>query len=188
MDHGREARMAMGQERWRRALDPPAEFFDVGGTAAFAVAQAYRALRGYLGPERRELGLDEGRDLVLLEVGRQEGRATAASVRARLAMSRGSVSTVLRRAEEAGYVRRVRDGENRRVIRLSLTGEGRAAAIGAAVLWRDADVALGAELWETDVEWLRRLATAARGRWLSARAEEEAAGDATGVEAEGGRG
>jgi DNA-binding MarR family transcriptional regulator len=180
--------MAMNQERWRRALDPPAEFFDVGGTAAFAVAQAYRALRGYLGPDRRELGLDEGRDLVLLEVGLQEGRATAASVRARLAMSRGSVSAVLRRAEAAGYVRRVREQEDRRVVRLSLTEAGRDAAIGAASLWRSADEALAVDLWETDVEWLRRLALESRGAWLNARASAEAGEDEVGVEGERGRG
>jgi DNA-binding MarR family transcriptional regulator len=161
--------------RLGRTLNPPPSFYDVRDTAAFAVGGAYRALRAFLGPERRELGLDEGRDLVLLEVGRLGGRATSKDLRELLGMSRGSLSAIVRRAEAAGYVRRVRDPANGRVVRIMLTDAGRVCAIGAASLWREADSVLASSFGSTNVEWLRDLALDARSAWLAGREESEAA-------------
>lgn len=170
--------MARDPNRLWRAFHPPAEHYDVRGTAAFALTLANRALRRYVAADRFDLGLYEGRDLVMLEIARLEGRATAAELVASLGLTAGSVSTVLRRSELVGYIRRARDHEDRRVWRLSLTEDGLASAYGGAALWRAADEALRTELTDPDLEWLRVLAHEARTAWLSSRSACEAAVEA----------
>jgi DNA-binding MarR family transcriptional regulator len=154
-------------ERLRRAFRPPAAHYDVHATAAFALSQAHRALRGLLAEDRRELGIFEGRDLVLLEIAGLGAEATPKRVERALGMTANSLSTVLRRSEAAGYVIRERDPADRRSWRLSLTGTGRACTRLAAVMWRDADEALGSRLTPSDMLWLRHLCQEARQTWLS---------------------
>jgi DNA-binding MarR family transcriptional regulator len=161
--------MAGDLERLRRAFHPPAEHYDVHGTAAFSVAQAYRGLRGLMATNRWELGLYESRDLVLLEIARLGDNATPTEIRASLGLSWKSLSTVLRRSVAAGYVERQRDRADRRVWRLRLTDVGEGSALLGARMWRAADEALREDLTEADLLWLRRLAQDARAAWLKAR-------------------
>jgi MarR family transcriptional regulator, organic hydroperoxide resistance regulator len=159
--------MAGDPERLARAFHPPAEHYDIRGTAAFSLAQAYRGMRAWMAPERWELGLYETRDLVLLEIARLEAGATPKEVRASLGLTWQSLSTVLRRSEAAGYVARERDPSDRRRWRLRLTDTGEAVALQAAGMWRDADQALTVELGEANLSWLRRLSQDARAAFLN---------------------
>lgn len=160
--------MARDPERLARAFNPPAEHYDVRGTAAFALTMAHRGLRQHLWADRWELGLYEGRDLVLLEIARLVGRATPKEIQASLGMSRGSLSTVLGRSMSAGYVERERDPVDGRTWRLRLTSIGVGSALLGARMWRGADEALQTELTGSDVRWLRHLSQAARSAWLAA--------------------
>jgi DNA-binding MarR family transcriptional regulator len=171
--------MSGNPERLRRAFRPPAVHYDVHGTASFALAQACRALRGILAPDRRELGLCEGRDLVLLEIARLDGQAWPKRVETALGMTSCSLSTVLRRSLAAGYVTRERDPRDGRSWRLELTETGRASARLAATMWRDADGALRSRLTSSDVVWLRHLSQEARLAWLAGEARLEEAGGAS---------
>jgi CRP-like cAMP-binding protein len=104
----REAGMAWDPDRVRRAFNPPPEHYDVRGTVAFALTLANRALRQYVALDRFELGLHEGRDLVMVELARRAGRATSSELATSLGLTRGTVSTLVRRSEAAGLLRRDR--------------------------------------------------------------------------------
>lgn len=162
-------------ERLRRAFRPPADHYDVRGTAAFALCRAYRALRSMLASDRWELGLYEGRDLVLLEIARLGVQATPKRLAKELGVTQGTLSTVLRRAVAAGYATRERDPADRRRWRLGLTTTGRASARLAAQMWRDADSALCSRLTPSDVTWLRHLSREAGLAWLSGEGADEGA-------------
>jgi MarR family transcriptional regulator, organic hydroperoxide resistance regulator len=164
--------MAGDPERLARAFHPPAEHYDIRGTAAFSLTQAYRGLRAWMAPERWELGLHETRDLVLLEIARLEAGATPKEVRASLGLTWQSLSPMLRRSEAAGYVDRERDPFDRRRWRLRLTDTGEAVALHAAGMWRGADEALTLELGEANLSWLRRLSQDARTAFLNANSGE----------------
>lgn len=171
--------MAWDPDRLRRAFNPPAEHYDVRGTVAFALTLANRAFRQYVAMDRFELGLHEGRDLVMVELARLAGRATSSELASSLGLTPSTLSTLVRRSEEEGLLRRDRDGDDSRVWRLSLTSEGLVRAYGGAALWRSADEALRQALSEADLTWLRVLAREAGSAWDEARsaslAETEAA-------------
>jgi DNA-binding MarR family transcriptional regulator len=168
-----EGAMARDPERLMRAVRPPAEHFDVRGTAAFGVTLAYRALRWHLGPDRWDHGLTEGQDLVLLEIGRLGGSATASRLQEALVLRANGVSSALGFARRVDYVRRVRDSRDGRVWRLELTDRGRSAAVSAGWLWREADGVLRTSMSEADLLWLRHLVSRAKTAWGS----PDAAGD-----------
>ncbi len=170
---GKEAGVTGDRERLWRAFNPPPEHYDVRDTAPFAVTLAQRALRRSLVQGRWALGLCEGRDLVLLEIGRLDGSATSKQLRGSLGLSANSLSTVLRRSEELGYVVRDRDDGDGRSWRLSLTADGRRVAVRAAAMWREAEAALETGLSEGDVVWLRSLARRAGAAWLERVAADE---------------
>lgn len=171
--------MTRDRERLLRAFRPPPAHYDVRETVPFAVTAAHRALRRFLVADRWDLGLNEGRDLVLLEIGRLNGAATPKRLRESLGMSATSLSTVLRRSVEAGYVRRERDPEDGRLWRLALTCEGEGISVPAAGMWRNAEATLEEELTPSDVVWLRSLAQRARSVWLDG-ATVDPAGDEPG--------
>jgi DNA-binding MarR family transcriptional regulator len=156
-------------DRLRRAFHPPSEHYDVRGTAAFSLTQAYRALRGLLAADRWELGMYESRDLVLLEIARLGEGATATKIHESLGLSWPPLSTALRQSVAAGYVERERDRSDRRKWRLRLTDVGEGSALLGARMWRGADEALREELTEADVLGLGRLAQDARAAWRKAR-------------------
>jgi DNA-binding MarR family transcriptional regulator len=158
--------MVRDRDRLWRALNPPPPYYDVRGTTAFGLGAAYRALRGFMASDRWGLGLYEGRDLVLLEIARLGGEATPKRIQASLGVSPNSLSTVLRRSVTAGYVARTRDARDRRTWRLELTTTGQACTRMAAIMWRDADTAMGESLTASEVaslgELARRAATGLR--------------------------
>lgn len=160
--------MVRDRERLWRALNPPPEHYDVRDTAGYGLVAAHRALRGLFAEDRWELGLCEGRDLVLLEIARLDGRGTPKQIRASLGMSGGSLSTVLARSVAAGYVVREADPRDGRTFRLGLTGTGQASARMAAIMWRDADRALERALSPEEVGSLRGLLRGARSSWRAA--------------------
>jgi hypothetical protein len=121
---GTETEMRGNSEGLWRTFHPPPDAYNVRDTTAFALALAGRALRTFMGPDRWELGLAEGRDLVFLEIGRMDGRATPKDLRESLGVSAGSLSTVLRRAVAAEWVVRRRDPADGRTWRLALAGDG----------------------------------------------------------------
>lgn len=165
-------------EYWRRMIHPPVEHYDIRRTAGFAVTVAYRALRGHLAVDRLELGVHEGQDLVLLEIGRLQGRGTAAEVRTTLGLSAGGISGVLGHLEAWGYIRRTRDPRDGRVRRLELTDRGRRSAVPLGYVWRETDrVLLRRGLTDADLLWLARLGHRAGEVWSAPPAEDEEDGE-----------
>jgi DNA-binding MarR family transcriptional regulator len=150
--------MTWDPERLWRAMNPPPPYYDVRGTMAFGLVEAHRALRGYMAADRERLGLFEGRDLVLLEIARLGSGATPKRVQNALRMTPSSLSTVLRRSTECGYLTRERHPADHRSWRLELTTTGQAATWMAATMWRDADKAMATGLTESEVSTLGRLA------------------------------
>lgn len=67
-------------------------------------------------------------DLRCLDVLDQRGTSTAGEVAAALGRTTGSVTTLLDRLERAGYVRRVRDSDDRRRVHVELTALARRLA------------------------------------------------------------
>lgn len=160
--------MTRDRERLWRAFNPPPRHYDVRRTAAFQLTQASHALRRLLVEDRFELGVYEGRDLVLLEIARLDGKATAKHLVESLGLRKGTISTILRRSEEAGYVTRVRHPSDKRIWLLELTPTGRSSARMAAEMWRDADVVLAKSLRAGELEGFRDLARKASRAWSAA--------------------
>ncbi len=165
--------MVRDRERLARAFNPPPEYYDIRNTAAFAVTTAHRALQRLLELDRFELGLCEGRDLVVVEIARLGGLGTPKQVQESLGISASSLSSVLRRSVEVDYVCRERDPADRRSWRLSLTREGQTSALLGARLWRYADDVLASRL-SSDVVWLGHFAREARSAWREARSRDGA--------------
>lgn len=155
----------------RRTEAPP---FDVRATTLFALSRFPRALRAYLRPAHERYGLYEGRDLVVMEIARLGPDATAKELCASLGLTPGSLSTVLRRSVESGYVaprRNPKDGRSRR-LDLTMTGAACAALMGAA--WDDGEAVLAKRLGPAALAELHRMTTAATAALDAVRLQERA--------------
>ncbi|MBI9115902.1 MarR family winged helix-turn-helix transcriptional regulator [Sanguibacter suaedae] len=88
--------------------------------------QLYRGERAVLGAYRdllTDLGLTYPQYLVLLVLWEDDG-VRVSHIGARLSLESGTLSPLLRRMEQAGWVARTRDTDDERVVRVALTPEG----------------------------------------------------------------
>jgi len=92
-----------------------------------------------------EGGLERAQVDVLYALERGGEALTPTQVAARLVCSSGAMTNRLDRLEAAGYVRRLRDADDRRTVRLLITPAGRAASSRAS----EAREAAGADLLPT---------------------------------------
>jgi DNA-binding MarR family transcriptional regulator len=85
--------------------------------AARAMMQAYQPLLA-------KLGLTYPQYLVLMVLWEDDGRSVK-ELGERLYLDSGTLTPLLKRLEEAGFVRRARAGHDERVVEVSLTAEGK---------------------------------------------------------------
>ena len=90
--------------------------------AFYSVSHAFsRAYRQFLDP----LGLTYPKYVVLLVLWEQDS-LTVKDIGDRLFLDSGTLTPLLKRLEAAGHIRRARDKEDERQVRISLTASGRA--------------------------------------------------------------
>ncbi|MBP0615984.1 MarR family winged helix-turn-helix transcriptional regulator [Jiella mangrovi] len=92
--------------------------------ATNAVTRAYRPLLA-------EIQLTYPQYLVMMVLW-QDRRSTSRSIAERLQLSANAVSPLLDRLEDAGFIRRLRDRRDRRVVHIALTEQGSALEAAAS--------------------------------------------------------
>ena len=103
-------------------------------TTSFALAKACRAHRVSVGAELARLGLHVGQEMVLLELWREDG-LKGGELAARLRVEPPTVTRMLQRLEACGLVKRSRDPEDARSLRVYLTPAGRNLQDPVAETW-----------------------------------------------------
>lgn len=91
----------------------------------FALAVASRTVNAVYRPLLEPLGLTHPQYLVLLALWDTDGRSLK-SLSDTLALDPGTLSPLVKRLEADGHVTRTRDPDDERVLRVSLTAQGRA--------------------------------------------------------------
>ena len=91
----------------------------------FALYSASRAVTRAYAPLLQPLGLTYPQYLVLLVLWERDG-ASVKQLGERLALDSGTLTPLLQRLEHQGVIERRRGGDDERVVRIHLTGAGRA--------------------------------------------------------------
>ncbi|WP_299957426.1 MarR family winged helix-turn-helix transcriptional regulator [uncultured Modestobacter sp.] len=123
-----------------------------------AVARAHRTLAGSL---LREVGLYPGQELLLMLLWAQEPRSPGELAR-ELQVEPPTAVKAVARLEDAGFVRRERSTEDRRVVLVSLTPQGRALRDRVEQIWAELERRTVGDLSAHDRERLTELLAAVR--------------------------
>lgn len=97
----------------------------------FALHSTAHAVHAAYAPLLQPLGLTYPQYLVLMSLGAQDDR-TVGQLGTELRLDTNTMTPLLKRMEKAGWVRRGRNPQDERQVRLSLTDDGRALADRAA--------------------------------------------------------
>ncbi len=120
----------------------PFESLKLGNQLCFAVYAADHAFTAAYKPLLDPLGLTYPQYLVLLVLWEEEGLSVKENGQ-RLHLDSGTLTPVLKRLEKAGFVRRRRDAEDERQVRVELTDKGRDTRTKALEVPRAMICALG---------------------------------------------
>lgn len=101
----------------------------------FALHSAAHAMHAAYAPLLLPLGLTYPQYLVLASLNAQDGQ-TVGQLGTELRLDSNTLTPLLKRMENAGWVRRNRDSKDERQVRLSLTDAGRDLAVHAAAVPR----------------------------------------------------
>ncbi|HEY2644958.1 MAG TPA: MarR family winged helix-turn-helix transcriptional regulator [Galbitalea sp.] len=118
-----------------------------------AIARAHRALGQKL---LQGTGLRTGQELVIMLLGDSPGKSQAEITRW-LGVEPPTTAKMLARLERAGFVERVRSGDDRRKVLVSLTDKGRALPQRVGELWDELNRTATAGLSDSDQLELERL-------------------------------
>jgi MarR family transcriptional regulator, organic hydroperoxide resistance regulator len=99
------------------------ESLKLGNQLCFAVYAAAHAFTGAYKPLLDPLGLTYPQYLVLLVLWEEEGLSVK-EIGQQLHLDSGTLTPVLKRLEKAGFVRRRRDAQDERQVRVELTDKG----------------------------------------------------------------
>ena len=110
----------------------------------FAVYAAEHAFTRFYKPRLEALGLTYPQYLVFLVLWETDG-LTVKALGARLFLDSGTITPLIKRFEARGLLRRQRDDEDERQVRIFLTPEGRALRARATVVPLAVGAALGGE-------------------------------------------
>ena len=102
----------------------PFDSLKLGNQLCFAIYAAAHAFTGAYKPLLDRLGLTYPQYLVLLVLWEEEGLSVK-EIGQRLHLDSGTLTPVLKRLEKAGFVRRRRDAQDERQVRVELTDKGR---------------------------------------------------------------
>jgi DNA-binding MarR family transcriptional regulator len=97
-----------------------------------AVQHLLNASREFTARTSRELGVN-GTDMAALSLLEQHGPLGPAELAASLGIRTASVTVLIDRLEEAGHVRRVRSGDDRRRVTVTTTPSAHAASLAAVL-------------------------------------------------------
>ena len=114
----------------------------LGNQLCFAIYAADHAFTAAYKPLLHPLGLTYPQYLVLLVLWEEEGLSVK-EIGQRLHLDSGTLTPVLKRLEKAGFVRRRRDDQDERQVRIELTDKGRDTRTRALEVPRDMICALG---------------------------------------------
>lgn len=103
----------------------PAKKLSLDSQLCFALYSATNAVVRAYRPLLDELGLTYPQYIVMLVLW-QDGASTIGQIAKRLMLQPHAVSPLIDRLEKAGYVRREQVEGDRRVVRIALTGDGKA--------------------------------------------------------------
>ena len=106
------------------------------GRLSYAIFQLARAHRGYAAKLLRDMGLHPGQELLLMQLLNRDGQ-TQSELLAAVGLDHSTVSKSLRRMQEAGLLTREPAEHDRRVMRVSLTGKGRAMRGDLEEMWAE---------------------------------------------------
>ena len=120
----------------------PFESLRLGNQLCFAIYAADHAFTAAYKPLLDPLGLTYSQYLVLLVLWEEEGLRVK-EIGQRLHLDSGTLTPVLKRLEKAGFVRRRRDDQDERQVRIELTDKGRDTRTRALEVPRAMICALG---------------------------------------------
>ena len=134
--------------------DPPPESFPVrlDSMLCFAVYATAHAFTRFYKPRLEALDLTYPQYLVFVALWEKDG-VTVSALGGRLFLDSGTITPLVKRLEARGLVKRVRDSEDERQVRILLTPAGRALQAKAAAI--PLKVAEGAGITEKEAEALR---------------------------------
>ena len=101
------------------------EAMKLSNQLCFPLYAASRNVIGRYTPYLNELGLTYTQYLVFLVLWEKDG-ITVSEICERLKLDSGTVSPLLKKLQQAGYIRKVRSEADDRVVEITLTEEGRA--------------------------------------------------------------
>jgi len=126
------------------------------GPVGYALAHAVRAHRTDLTHRLALLGLHPGQELIVVDLHGHPG-STQAELVARMGIEQPTIAKAVSRMERSGFVQRVQDDADRRVVRLRLTEQGEEAVDGVMAAWHEAEAAVTERLSAADRRELLRL-------------------------------
>lgn len=116
------------------ASRPPLPQLELDNQLCFALYDASRAVIRSYGPLLAGLGLTYPQYLTMLVLWEADGPVTVGDVGARLHLDSGTLTPLLKRLEQLGYVSRRRDPADERRVLVELTAEGAARRADAACI------------------------------------------------------
>ena len=126
------------------------------GPVGYALAQATRAHRNEMQRRMTQLGLHLGQELLIIDI-YQHPDTTQAELVGRIGMEQPTIAKATTRMQRTGFVERIPDPRDRRVIRLRLTEQGRAAVEAILVAWADVEATATNGLPPAETEQLAHL-------------------------------
>jgi DNA-binding MarR family transcriptional regulator len=122
----------------------------------YALAQATRAYRRELHRWLAQAGLHLGQELLIADI-HQHPDTTQAQLVARIGIDQPAAARAITRLRHAGFVERLPDPRNRRIMRLRLTDAGLAVIDKINTAWVAAEKQAASGLTATEVDRLTQL-------------------------------
>lgn len=107
------------------AAIPSTALLQLDNQVCFALYSASLAMTKFYKPLLDEIGLTYPQYLVMLALWERDG-VTVSELGERLFLDSGTLTPLLKRLEASGHLNRLRDAEDERRVRISLTAQGRA--------------------------------------------------------------
>ena len=153
---------------------PPPAPAGCGGTVSHALAWVARLHRIAMGRRLRDLGLYPGQELMMMRLW-DCGAVRQSELIQSLGLDPSTVTKMLQRMEQCGYVRRSPDPADRRAVLVEATDAGLALRAGVEGAWADLEESTLAGLAPADRAELARLLGLVGGN-LTEEAGEEGTG------------
>lgn len=148
----------------RRAADPGEDGGD--GQISHAIARVARAHRANAGQLLRRIGLYPGQELLMMRLW-ESGPQRQSELIAELCLDASTVTRMVQRLEQSGFVTRSPDPKDRRAVRVETTRAGEALRPEVAAMWQELEARTLAGVGAEDRARLSRLLAALEGNLTS---------------------